>query len=118
MDLMLSRSCLKHFLQVMLIKNLDDSLVNGSMGSVVGFAEPEPDDMAYSNKPASKGPKDASISRQKWPLVEFTGGRTFLAKPETWKVELPNGEIQVSRLQVCVILSSFNLVQPFVLRCP
>lgn len=95
----------------MLIKNIDDTLVNGSMGTVVRFAEPDPDNSEYEDyrnpgKPTSKGSAssssraDASLPRKKWPVVEFTCGRTVIMTPETWKVELPNGEAQVTRIQV------------------
>ena len=96
----------------MLIKNMDEMLVNGSMGTVVEFVEPanylmNPDDPYTSNpvKPTSKGPaKDskASVSNeQKWPVVEFLNPRRrILITPEAFKTELPSGEVQVSRTQV------------------
>ena len=85
----------------MLIKNIDETLVNGSTGTVVGFTDySESDDMMYSTKPSSKGPGESSLAARKWPLIEFTSGRTFVAIPETWKVELPNGEAQIIRSQV------------------
>lgn len=99
----------------MLIKNMDETNVNGSMGTIIEFKEPQnyqtnPDDpFAVNTKPASKsGPqaggkekgKSASLI-QKWPVVEFTNPRrTMLVQPESWKVELPDGEVQVSRTQV------------------
>lgn len=103
--------------QVMLIKNVDETLVNGSMGRIVRFVDPQKykdevlDDAAFTNakdnKPASKGaPVKAAASKvdvQMWPVVEFTvpgGKREVMVMPETWKVELPNGEVQASRQQV------------------
>lgn len=83
--------------QVMLIKNMDDTLVNGSMGTVVGFHAREMDDPMYSGAPQSGS---SGSTAKKYPMVEFTSGRTFLAVPEMWKVELPNGEPQVVRHQV------------------
>ncbi|KAJ3491838.1 hypothetical protein NLI96_g410 [Meripilus lineatus] len=88
--------------QVMLIKNMDDTLVNGSMGTVVGFHAREMDDPMYSGAPQSGS---SGSTAKKYPMVEFTSGRTFLAVPEMWKVELPNGEPQVVRHQVPLILS-------------
>ncbi|KAJ3552575.1 hypothetical protein NM688_g4082 [Phlebia brevispora] len=103
--------------QVMLIKNLDDQLVNGSMGTVTEFCYPQdfltnPGDPYVneekpSSKPSSKvGGSNAASVGQKWPVVEFIirqgshmGKRRMLMQPETWKVELPNGELQVSRTQ-------------------
>lgn len=99
----------------MLIKNMEETLVNGSMGTIVGFSEPEkfmtnPDDpYAVSILPAPKpgsqmGGKDRGKNAgmaQKWPVVEFAGlRRRVLIQPESWKVELPDGEVQVSRTQV------------------
>lgn len=98
----------------MLIKNMDEMNVNGSMGTVVDFVEPNqyltnPDDpYGPSSKPPSKsdstkakGGKPSASMVQKLPVVEFLNPRRrMLVQPETWKVELPNGEVQVSRTQV------------------
>ncbi len=100
----------------MLIKNMDEMLVNGTMGKILRFVDPaaplDHEDGLLGggkppSKPASKPAKDpkASLSgRQLLPLVEFLqpGGirRQVVIQPENWKVELPSGEIQVSRTQV------------------
>ena len=97
----------------MLIKNLDDTLVNGTMGKVIRFVDPtaplENEDNSMGGKPASKGAKDSKTvtslgTRQLLPLVEFLqpGGsrRTMIVTSDVWKVELPSGEVQVSRTQV------------------
>ena len=93
--------------QVMLIKNLDDSLVNGSIGKVVRFADVEVEgDLTLEKnemkKPGKEPPKKPS--GKIYPVVEFLqpGGytRTVMILPESWKVELPSGEVQVSRTQV------------------
>ncbi|CDO73329.1 hypothetical protein BN946_scf185008.g92 [Trametes cinnabarina] len=111
------RLVLKEGSQVMLIKNMDDTLVNGTMGKILGFVDPTapPDDVGMlGDKPASKGTKDvksapAPVGRQLLPLVEFLqpGGsrRRIIVAPENWKVELPNGEVQVSRTQLPLILA-------------
>lgn len=142
--------------QVMMIKNLDESLVNGSIGTVVAFlstseykfslakysnltedanladlqatqkenrlreASPVKAAMASDSarstpEPQGGGPnlKKGSITgtnaTMKWPLVRFTqpggGHRTELILPETWKNELPNGEVQASRTQIPLILA-------------
>lgn len=117
--------------QVLLIKNVDEQLVNGSQGKVVGFttertyeillAEGKLDNgefygdmtgafertnrilnsMAANGVSADSGPK--------YPLVEFVtpggGHRTYLVKPETWKIEQPNGEITAQRTQIPLILA-------------
>ena len=103
--------------QVMLIKNVDDTLVNGSMGKVVRFAEPSAyatevsaPDVLFNEKPSSSAggsSKKTQRTEQKYPVVEFTmpggGRREYLVLPETWKIELPSGEIQASRIQVSYI---------------
>ena len=90
----------------MLIKNLDEYLVNGSLGTVVDFGDP----MSYnphateedSKKPASSGPGEKKpTGSMSWPVVEFPmARRRLVVQPDSWKVELPNGEVQVSRTQV------------------
>ena len=118
--------------QVMLIKNIDETLVNGSMGIVVSF-EPFGDfggefsrdrprnenvyklqERRYADVPPSEleeAPKVGVIkapaldeARRKRPVIDFNipggGIRQVMIEPETWKVELPNGDIQASRTQV------------------
>ncbi|KKZ66471.1 hypothetical protein EMCG_07806 [[Emmonsia] crescens] len=120
---------LKKGAQVMLIKNMDETLVNGSLGKVVAFmdearfdyysktdenfaGDPANDDhnaqainklKSYENKPGSVSAKG------KWPVVCFVQPdgteRHLLCQPETWKIELPNGEIKAQRTQVPLILA-------------
>jgi ATP-dependent DNA helicase PIF1 len=108
--------------QVMLIKNVDDMLVNGSMGKVLRFIDPAiygtPDDPEFASVGAGAGvggaslptagggaaKKNAATIAKRYPVVEFDlpNGikRRMLVMPESWTVELPSGEIQVSRTQV------------------
>jgi ATP-dependent DNA helicase PIF1 len=56
------------------------------------------------------GFKDGTASMaRKWPLVSFMqpdgSERHLLCQPETWKIELPNGEVQAQRQQVPLILA-------------
>jgi ATP-dependent DNA helicase PIF1 len=93
--------------QVMLIKNLDDTLVNGTIGKVVDFA-----DMATYVRDGGEvmsGGNDAKklsagLSAKRYPVVEFSllngDKRRVLITPESWKVESSTGELQVCRLQV------------------
>ncbi|KAJ5328358.1 hypothetical protein N7452_008748 [Penicillium brevicompactum] len=123
---------LKKGAQVMLIKNMEDSLVNGSIGKVVAFMSEDyfdlyrandkdpadPDGMGSDDERAMHARKklkpmgfqepSASMAR-KWPLVSFMqpdgSERHLLCQPETWKIELPNGEVQAQRQQVPLILA-------------
>ncbi|KAF7308275.1 ATP-dependent DNA helicase PIF1 [Mycena chlorophos] len=103
--------------QVMLIKNMDESLVNGSMGRVIKFSDPakalqEDVDIlgetanGLGKKPMSTAPAGKGIL---YPVVEFqlaSGGKaTMMVKPESFKVELPTGEVQASRTQLPLILA-------------
>ncbi|CUS14422.1 unnamed protein product [Tuber aestivum] len=115
--------------QVMLIKNQDDTLVNGSLGRVVGFMS-EADFDVYREDPdslgstmaelehgedhrpeGSGGPKEMGpiVTANKYPLVQFAlpdgTSRQLLVQPEAWKVELPNGEVQAQRIQIPLILA-------------
>jgi ATP-dependent DNA helicase PIF1 len=118
--------------QVMLIKNMDELLVNGSMGKVIRFAdaaiyaaERGADDYTFEGSgkggsgasgaagaggsgPAAKKKAPPAAGGAVWPVVQFStpkGSVEVLMQPETWKVELPNGEVQVSRTQLPLILS-------------
>lgn len=124
---------LKKGAQVMLIKNMEDNLVNGSLGKIVAFMDEatfdyyrnNEDEFTGDNKDCDDGDdanaqnrkklralahKEGGISTsRKWPLVCFTQPdgteRHLLCQPETWKIELPNGEIQAQRSQVPLILA-------------
>ncbi|EFR04685.1 DNA repair and recombination protein PIF1 [Nannizzia gypsea CBS 118893] len=125
---------LKKGAQVMLIKNKDETLVNGSLGTVIAFMDEagfdnhikeglryengnfdfdgEPDharqkikSMALDQKPKTGGINTAA----QYPLVAFIlpdgSERQLLCMPEAWKIELPNGEVQAQRLQIPLILA-------------
>lgn len=125
---------LKKGAQVMLIKNMEDSLVNGSIGRVVAFMDESTFDYYRNNEDdftgdGGEGSDDETAGRarkkirslaheekspgittsRKWPLVCFVQPdgteRHLLCQPETWKIELPNGEIQAQRSQVPLILA-------------
>ncbi|KAJ5745876.1 ATP-dependent DNA helicase PIF1 [Penicillium odoratum] len=124
---------LKKGAQVMLIKNMEETLVNGSIGRVVAFMDEASFDYYRTNEddfhPTGEGDVSdedsaararkklkgmthkegpATITR-KWPLVCFVQPdgteRHLLCQPEAWKIELPNGEVQAQRSQVPLILA-------------
>lgn len=98
--------------QVMLIKNIDETLVNGSLGRIIGFMDEQSFDRAYlgEEEVPSRAPKsDVKSTAKLWPLVEFAlpdgTSRQLLVQREQWKVELPSGEVQACRSQIPLILA-------------
>jgi ATP-dependent DNA helicase PIF1 len=124
---------LKKGAQVMLIKNMDDGLVNGSLGKVSAFMteatfeiykehpellsgnasaenmSEEDREMLDSIKRFSKSKDPNPETGKEYPLVQFTLAdgtfRALLVQPEEWRVELPSGEIQAQRQQLPLILA-------------
>ena len=125
---------LKKGCQVMLIKNIDDTLVNGSLGRVVGFFDEKEftlyneNENAFRQSPGGtlQSSNDADLAdggglskhrllpesittSRRLPLVRFAIAdgtfRELLCEPESWKIELPNGEVQASRSQIPLILA-------------
>ncbi|CAJ2506811.1 Uu.00g079970.m01.CDS01 [Anthostomella pinea] len=121
---------LKKGAQVMLIKNMDETLVNGSLGKVIGFMnemtfelwstngagegldsgdEGEADAGSKKKIKAFSRDTDGSKDMKEYPIVRFTSTdgshRVLLCIPEDWKVELPTGEVQASRKQLPLILA-------------
>jgi len=108
--------------QVMLIKNMDESLVNGSMGIIKGFCHKQfwdtdtkgewrrdMDFSELSEEDRQKREKQRQLLESKLsgttplPVVRFKvpgGFRDQIIDFEQFKVELPNGEVQAARTQV------------------
>lgn len=150
------RIILKKDAQVMLIKNVDETLVNGSMGKVIGFCErhlyredttgrwvgvpmdqdTDEDSVGEDGAPRKKRKTSTAVKAngEKLPVVSFRmpggqssthrgpsaplppadersllepsgGTRDVIVEKDTFKTELPNGEIQASRLQLPLILA-------------
>lgn len=115
--------------QVMLIKNLDETLVNGSLGTVIKFMNETMFELTGGNDGYGsdmdgdakvkkrikafgrelEGSRTSSGDNTEYPLVRFHAvdgtERVLLMVPEEWKVELPNGDIQASRKQIPLILA-------------
>jgi len=115
---------LKKGAQVMLIKNMEETLVNGSIGRVVAFMDEGTFDHYMKTEAFAEGDEDEEMRARKkikshanqdatpgpkWPLVCFIQPdgteRHLLCQPETWKIELPNGEVQAQRQQIPLILA-------------
>ena len=123
---------LKKGSQVMLIKNIDETLVNGSLGKVVGFMDERTFDYYHENEEEFQaietmdlGDEEMNRSRKRlkemiskdlvgdttkvWPVVRFAiadgSSRDLLCQNESWKIELPSGEVQASRSQIPLILA-------------
>ncbi len=116
--------------QVMLIKNVDETLVNGSMGKVIGFChkalyfvdtqgrwEPEGGDVSgldeeeREKKLKLRATLEAKIALgvRPMPVVRFRvpggGSRDMIVENDLFKNELPTGEIQASRSQVSAAIA-------------
>lgn len=94
---------LKRDAQVMLVKNVSETLVNGSVGKVLGFC-PEPSPAAAAGAGNSK--KNANVQREMLPLVEFDtlkGKQKMLVARDEFRAEDSEGNLLARRVQVSFI---------------
>ena len=125
---------LKKGAQVMLIKNMDSQLVNGSLGKILSFMDEntfnvyKDDEETFLRAQEPAGGSDdveKSAARDKiqkmryqgkadaipryWPMVRFSlpdgSYRDLLCQPEEWKTENQQNEIIAKRAQIPLILA-------------
>lgn len=90
--------------QVMLIKNLTPSLVNGSTGIVIGFTHEGKFTSENSlksrmlDKDWSKGglgrKEPTPVPTEVYPIVRFVTGEEVVIQPEKWEVEIPGKQCE------------------------
>lgn len=100
---------LKRDAQVMLVKNVSETLVNGSVGKVLGFSEPA-DGGAGKNNNNKNSHQGGGSDVELLPLVEFStfrGKETMLVARDEFRAEDSEGKLLARRIQVCLILPSY-----------
>lgn len=93
--------------QVMLVKNVSETLVNGSVGKVLGFSAPA--DGGSNNKKSHQGGGEVELL----PLVEFStfrGKETMLVARDEFRAEDSEGKLLARRVQVCLIPASVSML--------
>lgn len=96
---------LKRDAQVMLVKNVSDTLVNGSVGKVLNFCLPPE---IKNNKKKSQ---DGGDGHELLPLVEFStfrGKETLLVSRDEFRAEDSEGKLLARRVQVWQIPASID----------
>jgi ATP-dependent DNA helicase PIF1 len=103
---------LKMHAQVMLLRNMDAELVNGSLGVVVGFAgkgkykDPATlNTMRAPNRSVRDLMEDPLDMTKSYPIVQFANGSTMVVENDSWSVELPGGRSVASRSQLPLMLA-------------
>ncbi|OAD01720.1 hypothetical protein MUCCIDRAFT_163688 [Mucor lusitanicus CBS 277.49] len=95
---------LKLHAQVMLLKNMDGELVNGSLGVVVGFVGKgnyrNKEECEFLRTPQRKRDRNSLFAAGKegdgeldmstpWPVVKFSNGKEVIIEREAWSVAMP-----------------------------
>lgn len=99
---------LKRDAQVMLVKNVSETLVNGSVGKVLGFSAPA-DGGGGKNNNNKKSHQGGGSDAELLPLVEFStfrGKETMLVARDEFRAEDSEGKLLARRVQVCLIPAS------------
>ena len=95
-----SELTLKKGAQVMLVKNLTNDLVNGTVGIIVDFTDEI--EIKYNFK-------GTTTVKESLPIVRFTLTNrkvfTRVMDRATWETRLPSGQLQASRTQIPLILA-------------
>lgn len=106
--------------QVMLLKNMDDELFNGTLGVVEAFMtksefqhlpqNPEDYPLALDTNPSQRGslatPDDSRPKSSDLPMVRFSpSNRVVLVGREKFAIQGDNGQPKASRTQIPLILS-------------
>ncbi|OBZ89515.1 ATP-dependent DNA helicase pfh1 [Choanephora cucurbitarum] len=103
---------LKLHAQVMLLKNIDSDLVNGSLGVVIGFvgkgeyrSKKKCEFLRTPQKLANYTMENELDMNVPYPIVKFSGERILLLERETWSFSLPGGNVEASRHQIPLMLA-------------
>ncbi|KAG2183553.1 hypothetical protein INT43_006559, partial [Umbelopsis isabellina] len=90
--------------QVMLIKNLTSSLVNGSTGIVIGFTNEGKftSENSIKSRMLDKDRPKSGLGRKEpmpfptevYPIVRFVTGEEVVIQPEKWEVEIPGKQCE------------------------
>jgi ATP-dependent DNA helicase PIF1 len=118
----------------MMIKNIDETLVNGTIGKVTAFMTEEEwaeyprqrRDPSTAEEESESKSKKSTAKGARWPVVIFkipgteNRFREELVKSETFKVEGVNGTVEASRAQVSAagLLDPLGLLTPLRLEDP
>ncbi|CAO3596060.1 unnamed protein product [Absidia cylindrospora] len=103
---------LKKNAQVMLLKNMDSTLVNGSLGIVIGFVgEGKFTTLGSIRKRVAPNKREVTdldlqeILTNSYPVVRFADDREIVIESDRWSMDLPDGTELANRSQIPLILA-------------